>query len=331
MAPKVSILLPTHNKADLLSFAIHSVLSQSFQDFEVLVVGDGCSDHTAEIVRRFNDARLIWYDLPKAPNFGYANRNAALRDAKGELIAFMAHDDLWLSDHLENFIPAFNNPHVEIAYTRPLWVIPKGMIVPGFFNLEHKPTMVLFLETENRIPAGCVVHRRDSLFKYGYWNDQLPEAADWDMWKRIIKGGGRMNFAYLEIPTCLHFKAHWHDDNYDRAFHFPEWERLFNNGEMPTPLKVKIPDDKTEQEAIWTQMSESPSKWNETIRSAIIQVCDLVALKGISYSSEVDLLQNEILAMKNTLTWKIHEKIAKIQWIQKIYLGLKSTFGRMRM
>lgn len=281
MPPQISILLPTHNKADLLKYAIHSVLAQTYQDFEVLIVGDGCTDHTSQIIEEFNDSRLIWFDLPKAPNYGYANRNVALRQAHGDLIAFMAHDDLWMTDHLECLIPFFDNERIELAYSQPLWVIPKGLLVPGYFNLEEPSTLAFFMERGNRIPAACFMYRKDCFKKYGYWNDQIQTAGDYELVKRIIKGGHYDNFAYLNHPTCLHFKADWHNKRYDLTHDFPSWVHLFERGQMPQALKIPIPEEMSEQEVVWSVISKNPREWNGVIRSAIHQVTGLLAYKGL--------------------------------------------------
>lgn len=335
MSPRVSILLPTHNKPHLLQYAIRSVLAQTIQDFELLVVGDGCTDDTAEVVKNFNDSRIVWYDLPKAPNFGYANRNIALRNAKGDFIAFQAHDDLWLQDHLELLLRAFQRPEVEIAYSRPLWVIPGAVIVPGIFNLDHRPTLDFFLDIGNQIPAGCFVHRRGCFDKYGYWNEQLPGAADWDMWKRILIGGGRRNFAYLDVPTCIHFKADWHNKSYDAAHRFPMWERFFENGQIPEILKVDSGDASSEQEAVWRRLSADQGEWLHAFRSAIREVLDTLALQGIAapmgFQTPLERLlhnENQLNAIQNSFLWGIREKIVKIPLAKKLYAAIRPIFQK---
>src|SRR5215210_2737526 len=269
--PKYSILLPTHNRADVLPFAIRSVLRQTVEDFELLVVGDGCTDGTAEVVGGFDDRRIRWFDLPKAPHFGYANRNVALRKAAGELVAFMAHDDLWLPDHLELLARCLEDGGAEIAYGLPLWVIPRGLIAPLVFNLHHPETLARFAEGKhNSIPAGCVIHRRECLDKYGYWNADLPAGGDLDMWARIVEGGGRQNFAYLPEPTCLHFRANWREGLALEQPRLHVWKALHAvEGYLPAGLKVDVPPGLTEQEAFWPAIEGNPRRWTADLRAAV--------------------------------------------------------------
>jgi glycosyltransferase involved in cell wall biosynthesis len=285
--PRYSILLPTHNRADVLPFAVRSVLGQTFEDFELLVVGDGCTDETAALVASFGDARIRWFDLPKAPHFGYANRNVALREAAGELVAFMAHDDLWLPDHLELLARCFEQDGVEIAYSRPLWVIPRGLVAPLVFNLYNPETLSRFVaKTHNSIFAGCVVHRRECLDKYGYWNADLRGNGDLDMWTRIVEGGGRKNFAYVPEPTCLHFRANWRKeaDVGQPALHI--WKALHAvEGFMPPALKVDVPPSVTEQEAFRLAIEKNPRRWTADLRAAVQSVIE----KRVALSDEMIL------------------------------------------
>jgi glycosyltransferase involved in cell wall biosynthesis len=319
-SPRVSILLPTHNRADVLPFAIRSVLAQTVQDFELLIAGDGCTDNTADIVQSFNDPRVHWFDLPKGPAFGYANRNTVLRKARGEIVAYMQHDDLWLCDHLEQLLPFFDDENIDIAFSRPLWVIPSGMIVPGLYNLNHAQILNIFLNIRNEIPSVCAVHRRDCFSRYGYWDDKLTLAADWDLWKRIIKGGGERNFSYLSDGTCLHFKANWQDESYDRAFGFRFWRRLFASDQMPTSLKMDVRSDVTEQEAVWEVISPEPQLWSCKIRTAIMQVLDVCALQRnllaealLEFNEE---FMNEPLSLNASFGYEFSPLIATLRQIQ---------------
>src|SRR3954454_21827310 len=126
--PRFTVLLPTHNRADVIAYSIRSILAQTERDFELFVVGDGCTDGTAEVVAAFGDPRVHWFDLPKAPHSGYANRNIALRHANGEFIAYAQHDDLMFADHLARFREVMESA-IAWAYSRPLWVTTDGIVV----------------------------------------------------------------------------------------------------------------------------------------------------------------------------------------------------------
>jgi glycosyltransferase involved in cell wall biosynthesis len=187
------VLLPTHNRADVIGYAIKSVLRQTERDFELLIVGDGCTDNTADVVQGFLDERIRWFDLPKAPNFGYANRNQVLREARGELIAFIGHDDLLLPDHLRLLGRLFRTGHAEWGYSRPLWVADDGMVVPSAIDLRKPSHLNLFMTGFNAIPAQCVMYRRTCHERYGYWPEETIEAGDWQLWKTFLSPAAGAN------------------------------------------------------------------------------------------------------------------------------------------
>ena len=158
----------------------------------------------------------------------------ALREARGDLIAFMAHDDIWLPDHLQLLERHLAHPDIELAYSRPLWVAPDGLITASAFNLYAPAMLDPFLaRQENHIPAACVVHRRECLAKYGYWDETLPRNGDWDMWARIIEGGGKHNFVYEPVPTCLHFRAIWKTEATAGVPEIPVWNELRRRASCP--------------------------------------------------------------------------------------------------
>jgi len=209
MAPRFTVLLPTRNRSPLLRLAIASVLDQTERDFELLVVGDACTDDSAAVVSSFDDPRIRWFDLPKAFGFGYANRNIALRQSSGQHIAFLADDNLLFPDHLERLAATIDASGAEWAYSRPLWVAADGVVVPFASNLLNQDELETFLTVCNHIPATCVMYTRRCLDAYGYWPEDVPRAGDWHYWRRIIEGGHRAKYGVSPVPTTLHFNADW--------------------------------------------------------------------------------------------------------------------------
>jgi glycosyltransferase involved in cell wall biosynthesis len=316
--PLLSILLPTHNRTDVLPIALKSIFYQTFQDFEILIVGDGCTDNTAGLVRSFNDERIRWYDLPKAPNFGYANRNIALKEARGKYIGFMAHDDILFYDHFEKCIAALEaDQSKEIACTRPLWITRDGMIIPVEFNFNNPSTLDNFImRKHNAMPASCVVHLRECFEKYGYWDDRLEGCGDWDMWARIIEGGGRNNFIYIPESTILHFVASWKEGKIKGLREAEDWISLHESvDDVPGELRLIIPENMTEQMVVWEQLSKDPVKWASDIRKAVISVFDLRIVHDARHMHKL-LEQNRQMNQKlndiyKSISWKLGRGITR--------------------
>lgn len=281
-APRFSVLLPTHQRADVIGHAIASVLAQSTPDFELLVVGDGCTDGTAEVVASFADPRIRWFDLPKAPAFGYANRNIALREARGDLVAFMAHDDLYLPDHLEQMARPFDDPRVDWAYSRPVWVSPDGVVIPFAVDLRKPDQMHAFMTRGNTIPASCVVHRRSCGTRVGEWPEDVPSAGDWEYWKRIIRATGSHGIAYVEAATALHFRAAWRTDGVWGPPPLDSWLAVAAGPSWPASLRVPVPPGGSEQSVFLERSQADPAGWPARLRQGVAEAIDLLAWTSAS-------------------------------------------------
>lgn len=269
--PLVSIILPTHNRADVLRFAVASCLAQTVGDFELLLVGDGCTDGTAALVPALGDARIRWFDLPKAPGFGYAHRNFALREARGAFIAWQAHDDLWMPDHLELLVRLLESGPAEWVHSRPLWVTPGGRLCPASFLLDDPATLDLFLgRADSLLHANCIAHRAGCVGKYGLWNEALPSCGDWDYWARIIEGGARRNLAVLRDATALHFRAAWRTDANAASPRLQSWiDWHAQAGGASAPLRVGVGPERPEQECVWREIERDPAGWPARVRAAV--------------------------------------------------------------
>ena len=304
--PRFSVLMPTHDRADVVGHAIDSVLRQTEGDFELLIVGDGCTDETAEVVAGFDDKRIRWYDLPKAPHYGYANRNIALREAKGDLIAFAAHDDLLFPDHLELLANAIDETGVEWIYSRPLWVSTDGLVVPYCTNLNNPDEMDRFHEA-NTIPASCVVHRSSCFNRSGYWPEDIPAGADWQFWIRIINDGKRTNFGYLTTATTLHFSADWKKSRYCGV---PEVKTLLEVCDTaswwPASLKYAVSASQIEQEVVFAAMTAGGPDWSRQVRMDVESVVNRLAWDAVRYTRPQCNRQAAEIAAMNRRIDKVH-------------------------
>ena len=273
MDPCVTILLPTHNRADVLGYAIESMLWQTERNFELLIVGDGCTDNTSDVVAAFPDPRIRWFDLPKAPHRGYANRNIALRQARGHYVAYAQHDDITFPDHIETLIATIDESGADWVYSRPLWVMPDGVVLPFSVNLAHSDQLDHFLKGQNYIPSTCVMHTRSALERVGFWPQDDPH-ADLLCWQRIIMTSASGTAGYCQLPTVLHFRAAWRqsDTGPERKL-----RDIADSAWWPQACRVPIPIGATEQRIFFEALSLAPSFWVDQLRSAVTEIEDRLA------------------------------------------------------
>lgn len=121
MMPRVSVVIPSYNRADMLDISVVSVLGQIFKDFELLVIDDGSTDHTKEKVSSFNDERIKY--IYKQNGGVSSARNVGIDNAKGEFIAFLDDDDFWPADYLQKMIKVMDvDKEIGLAYCKTVFV-----------------------------------------------------------------------------------------------------------------------------------------------------------------------------------------------------------------
>src|SRR3954451_2602695 len=126
MPAGISVIIPTHNRRAHLLLAIASALAQTRPPEELIVVADGCTDDSVDAVRELDDERIVVLDLPKGPGLGWINRNEALRIARGDSIAYLADDDMWLPDHLARVGELLDADVADVVQANTCVVHPDG-------------------------------------------------------------------------------------------------------------------------------------------------------------------------------------------------------------
>jgi glycosyltransferase involved in cell wall biosynthesis len=190
------------------------VLRQTFRDFELLVVGDGCTDDSADVVASIGDPRVRWINLPHNTRHQSGPNNAGLAEAQGEIVGYLGHDDLWLPHHLESHLRALDANGADLAYSLCLLVAANG----SFFSSMPRPRAGAFA------PPSCMTHRRAVTDTLGGWRSyDSPEsranvAPDVELWRRAQTAGRK--FAFAQRLTAVKFPAAWRPDAYrTRACH----------------------------------------------------------------------------------------------------------------
>lgn len=187
MRPAVSVIIPTYNRDALLRRAIESVLNQSFDDFEVLVVDGAGSESTLELVRSYGDGRLRY--VPQIGK-GIANaRNLGVLKARGEFIAFLDDDDRWREDKLELQVETFRELPGDygLIYTAFTYYYLERDRVLGIKHPRASGDVYRHMLRDNITGTSTIMVRRECFRRAGLFRESFPTCEDWDMWLRMSK------------------------------------------------------------------------------------------------------------------------------------------------
>ncbi len=203
-SPLVSIIIPTFNRSRFLPRAIESVLCQTFQDFELVIVDDGSTDKTFSIVKAFRDPR-IRYEFQ--PNQGVSSaRNLGIKNSAGTFLAFLDSDDEWMPSKLEKQLEALeDNPGYMIVHTDEIWIRNgrklnqknKHRKYGGWIFSRCLPLCVIS-------PSSVLLHRK-VFSSIGDFNEKLPVCEDYELWLRI---SSRYPVLLLDQPLLKKYGGH---------------------------------------------------------------------------------------------------------------------------
>jgi len=196
--PLITVIIPTYNSSGTLRLTLETVLRQAFKDYEVWIVGDGCSDDSEQAVASFGDDRFHWLNLPENSGTPSKPRNEGLKNAKGQYVAYLGHDDLWFPWHLERLVKHIQLTDCDFVYSLGAAIGPEGVV--SFFSLPES------LETPHGgISPSNWMHNRSLIEKIGPWSLKTKVADDQEFLKRLwaykVKIGFHREISTLKFPA----------------------------------------------------------------------------------------------------------------------------------
>lgn len=211
--PKVGVVIAVYNSEKFVEEAIESILNQTYQDFEIIVVDDGSTDESADIIKSFNDKRIIYM---YQENQGHADaKNKGVLRSKGKYKAFLDSDDVWLPEKLEKQVAILDsNPEIALVYSDCYYADVRGKVMARAFKRAKPFRVAVFsqLFLSNFIPFSTVVVRKEIFEKVGLFNPKYFIAPDYDLFLRIAK---HFKIEYVDLPLA---KYRIHKANISKNF-----------------------------------------------------------------------------------------------------------------
>jgi glycosyltransferase involved in cell wall biosynthesis len=196
--PVVSIVVATYNRSSVLSHTLQSARAQTFTDWEMWVVGDACTDDTAEVVASLGDERISFVNLDTNNGDQAVPNNEGVARSSGRMIAFLNHDDLWFPDHLERCVHHLATTPEAAGVFSPVVVVTPA----GGYELWPSPTS-RFEAGRVQAPASGWLMRRETIDRVGPWRrrHETFDAPSFDWLLRALRGGERID--QLPYVTAL--------------------------------------------------------------------------------------------------------------------------------
>ncbi|MBW4479704.1 MAG: glycosyltransferase [Tolypothrix brevis GSE-NOS-MK-07-07A] len=192
---KISVIIPAYNCAKTIKQTIESVLIQNFTDFELIVINDGSTDSSLDIVSKIKDSRIKIFSYPNAG--GNVSRNRGISHAVGEFISFLDADDIWIPDKLATQLQALEeNPTTKVTYSWTDYIDENGKFVHSGTHISLNGNVYEQLLVKNFLENGSnPLICKDALLAVGGFDESLLAGQDWDMWLRLAR-----EFNFVAVP-----------------------------------------------------------------------------------------------------------------------------------
>ncbi len=207
----VSVIIPTYNRATVLEEAVESVLNQTFRNFELLIIDDGSTDHTPQIVEKYRDKIKYLFQINKGPA---AARNFGIQNSEGNFICFLDSDDRWLKNKLDVQVDLIrSDPDIKICYTDEIWMrhgvrVNQKHVHRKYSGWIYQKCLPLCIIS----PSSVMIHR-EVFDRVGFFDESLIVCEDYDLWLRISRV-----YPITFIPEPLIIKYGGHRDQLSHQF-----------------------------------------------------------------------------------------------------------------
>lgn len=289
---RATVMIPTFDHGPMLRSSIPSALGQTIEDIEIFVVGDGVPEITREIVEQFvrGDARVRFFDNPKGPRHGEIHRHAALAKARGEIVCYLADDDLWLPEHVEYMLTLLKE--ADFAHALPARIETAGgvFVHPGDLALPFFRRRVL--AGMSFIPLSNAAHTLDMYRRLPYGWRTAPQGT-WVipyMWQQ-----------FLSNPSCRVVSG-----TRPSVVHFPSTLR----SEMAL-------EDRVAEIELWADRMASED-WRQWYEDAVLDFLARDRARIWEANEELEQRSAELDRVYASTTWRLHARIMTTPWVGRL-------------
>jgi hypothetical protein len=334
--PLVTVIIPTHDHPSTLDLAVRSVLAQSVDAIELMVIGDGVGDATRTVLANLDDPRLHFVDEPKTPSRAELTRHRILTESPSTYACYLGDDDVMLADHIETMMALLDT--VDFAHPLPMYIEPEGRLAVHPVDLSDPEYLRWHLHPDhNAISLTGVAHRIDAYRRLPFGWREPPSGwhSDHYMWEQWFRAPG-LRFATGDRLTVLKFEASlrtgWSPER--RRAELLHWIE-----------RTKSPDfDRWWRDRVTAALQASLSTYRllhsdlmataaaEQAQRSLVEADLAVAQRQLQdIEQEVSKLrvQESILAeMRSTKTWRLHDRLAATRlalWLARQRRGHNSA------